>query len=98
LVTSSRRLDADIAEQLTEVLASLPPDELGEQMADQLAASIPDFDRATDEDFRAGLVLSCVGNLNELWERLRRATPEDPIVPPAPPRICRCRSTSAGGC
>jgi DNA-binding PucR family transcriptional regulator len=83
LVTSSRRLDADIAEQLTEVLASLPPDELGEQMADQLAASIPDFDRATDEDFRAGLVLSCVGNLNELWERLRRATPEDPIVPPA---------------
>ena len=75
-------LDAAAQHQLGRVLDAVPPDELGDEMADILLESIPEFTRSTDEDFRAGAVLSCTSNLNSVWGELRSGAPTEPVAPP----------------
>jgi DNA-binding PucR family transcriptional regulator len=75
-------LDAVAQQHLASVLAGLSPLELGEEMADLLIESIPEFGRSTDTDFREGAVLSCQSNVTALWELLNRGAPTDQISPP----------------
>jgi DNA-binding PucR family transcriptional regulator len=82
VATFSRALERDLMDQLATVLRSLSPEELGEQMADFLIASVPEFERPADEDFRAGTVLSCASNLTALWEVLLDDDQSTPLVPP----------------
>src|SRR6202022_1152025 len=63
-------LDAVALRQLALVLGSVPPRELGEEMADILIGSIPEFERSSDEDFREGTILSCESNVSSVWEQL----------------------------
>ena len=46
-------------------------------------ASIPELGRAADEDFRAGLLLSCESNLSAIWSQLLTGASLDSIAPPA---------------
>jgi hypothetical protein len=59
------------------------PVELGAEMATALMALIPEFEGSTDEDFRSGLVLSCAGNLSEIWKQLGSGAATDRFTPPA---------------
>jgi len=72
-----------IRQHLGAVLESLPPAALAEEMADLLMASIPELGRAADEDFRAGLVLSCESNLSAIWNQLLTGAAMGSIAPPA---------------
>ena len=76
-------VDAVIHEQLEAVLARLPPDELGEAMADELLGAMPEMQRSTDTDFRATLVRSCAGNVALAFEGLLSGETEPPADPPA---------------
>jgi DNA-binding PucR family transcriptional regulator len=75
-------LDAQAQPHLLSVLSALSPLELGDQMADVLIESMPEFARSPDPDFRTGLVLSCQSNLNSLWQLLRADAPFEEITPP----------------
>ncbi len=81
--TVERDLDEVIQRQLSLVLDSMSPVELGAEMATVLMASIPEFKSSTDEDFRSGLVRSCAGNLSEIWEQLGSGVASDRLTPPA---------------
>ena len=59
------------------------PGPLAQEMADLLMKSIPELDRAADEDFRTELLLSCESNLTAIWNQLRTRAPLESIVPPA---------------
>lgn len=76
-------LDAVAQEHLASILGALSPLRLGEEMADLLIDSVPEFARSTDTDFREGTVLSCQSNLTALWEFLGAGASEDEISPPA---------------
>lgn len=45
--------------------------------------SIPELGRLADEDFRAGLLLSCESNLTAIWRQLLTGASLDAIAPPA---------------
>ncbi len=75
-------LDAIVRQQVIAVLHGLPPSALAEEMADVLIDSIPELGRATDEDFRASLVLSCESNLSAIWAQLLAGAVPEPITPP----------------
>ncbi len=76
-------LETVVGQQLEAVLERLRPAPLAEEMADLLMASIPELGRAGDEDFRAGLLLSCESNVSAIWSRMLAGAPVDSIVPPA---------------
>ncbi|HTT30909.1 MAG TPA: helix-turn-helix domain-containing protein [Solirubrobacteraceae bacterium] len=76
-------LQAVVRQQLEAVLARLRPGPLAEEMADLLMASIPELVRAGDEDFRAGLLLSCESNLIAIWSQLLTGESLESIAPPA---------------
>lgn len=84
MATEQRELSGALQRHLAAVIRRLPPDELGERMADRLLAAVPEFSRATDADFRTGLVLSCSSNLGVIWQRLLDGTPVDEPVRPPP--------------
>jgi hypothetical protein len=63
-------LDAQTRPHLVSVLSALSPLALGEEMADLLIGSMPEFTRSPDPDFRQGLVISCQSNVSFLWELL----------------------------
>ena len=63
-------LETVVRQQIEAVLNTLRPGPLAHEMADLLMASIPELGRADDEDFRAGLLLSCESNLNAIWSQL----------------------------
>src|ERR1700759_5015903 len=76
-------LEAVVRQQLEAVLQRLRPGPLAEEMADLLMASIPELVRAGDEDFRAGLLLSCESNVSAIWSGVLRGASPDSIAPPA---------------
>ncbi len=76
-------LEAVVRQQVSAVLRSLHPSALAEEMADVLLDSIPELGRATDEDFRASLVLSCESNLSAIWAQLLAGPVPETITPPA---------------
>ena len=76
-------LQAVVRQQLEAVLARLRPGPLAEEMADLLMATIPELVRAGDEDFRAGLLLSCESNLIAIWSQLLTGESLESIAPPA---------------
>src|ERR1700758_131863 len=75
-------LEAVVRQQLEAVLQRLRPGPVAEEMADLLMASIPELVRAGDEDFRAGLLLSCESNVSAIWGGVLAGTSLDSIVPP----------------
>ena len=75
-------LEVVVRQQLEAVLDKLRPGPLGEEMADVLIASIPELGRARDEDFRAGLLLSCESNLAAIWNGMLTGASVDSIAPP----------------
>ena len=75
-------VDSAIQDQLTAVLSMLPPAELGEAMADELLAAMPEMQRSTDADFRATLVRSCASNVEAAFEVLLGGGPDAPVTPP----------------
>jgi len=76
-------LETVVGQQIEAVLNILRPGPLAHEMADLLMASIPELGRADDEDFRAGLLLSCESNLNAIWSQLLTGASLDSIAPPA---------------
>ena len=76
-------LETVVGQQVEAVLNQLAPGPLAQEMADLLMASIPELGRADDEDFRAGLRLSCESNLSAIWNQLLTGVSLDSIVPPA---------------
>src|SRR5579875_1537470 len=78
-------IQSEVSSQLERVLVTLPEAEIGEQMADELLAAIPEFAAMTDPDFRAGLVLSCTANIQTIWSRILDPGDIAPseVVPPA---------------
>ena len=76
-------LQAVVKEQLEAVLGRLRPGALAQEMADLLMASIPELVRAGDEDFRAGLLLSCESNVRAIWSGVLTGASLDSIAPPA---------------
>jgi DNA-binding PucR family transcriptional regulator len=76
-------LGAAVRQQLEAVLRRLRPGPLAEEMADLLMASIPELVRAGDEDFRAGLLLSCESNLVAIWSQLLTDASLESMAPPA---------------
>ena len=76
-------LETVVAQHINAVLGVLRPGPLAEEMADQLMASIPELGRARDEDFRAGLLLSCESNVGAIWSGLLTGARPDSIAPPA---------------
>jgi DNA-binding PucR family transcriptional regulator len=69
--------------QLTAVLSSLRPDEVGEAMAGELLRAIPEIQRSTDEDFRGALIRSCVSNVAAAFEALLSGAQDAPVGLPA---------------
>jgi DNA-binding PucR family transcriptional regulator len=51
-------------------------------MGDRLIAAIPEFAGSGDEDFRAGIVMSCASNLAAIREALVTGSEIDEITPP----------------
>ena len=82
MAISEHGLDEQAKLHLVSVLSALSPLELGEQMADLLIESIPEFARSPDPDFRHGIVSSCQSNLAFLWELLAGDVPIDQITAP----------------
>lgn len=76
-------LEGVVRQQLQAVLERLPPGPLAEEMADLLMASIPELVRAGDDDFRAGLLLSCESNVSTIWSRVLTGASLGSIAPPA---------------
>src|ERR1700758_2027521 len=76
-------LEAVVRQQLEAVLQRLRPGPVAEERADLLMASIPELVRAGDEDFRAGLLLSCESNVSAIWSRVLTGASLDSIAPPA---------------
>ena len=76
-------LEAVVGQQLEALLGRLRPGPLGEEMADLLMASIPELVRAGDEDFRAGLLLSCESNVSAIWSGVLAGASLESIAPPA---------------
>jgi PucR C-terminal helix-turn-helix domain/GGDEF-like domain len=76
-------LGAVIGQQLEAVLDGLRPASLAQEMADLLMQSIPELGRADDDDFRAGLVLSCESNVSAIWNQLLTDTSLELVAPPA---------------
>ncbi len=76
-------LETVVGQQLEAVLGRLRPAPLAQEMADLLMASIPELGRAADDDFRAGLLLSCESNLNAIWTQLLAGASLESIAPPA---------------
>jgi DNA-binding PucR family transcriptional regulator len=76
-------LEAVVRQRLEAVLERLRPGPLAEEMADLLMASIPELVRAGDEDFRAGLLLSCESNLIAIWSQLLTDASLESMAPPA---------------
>ena len=76
-------LEAVVRQQLEAVLERLRPGPLAEEMSDLLMASIPELVRAGDEDFRAGLLLSCESNLSAIWSGVLTGASLESIAPPA---------------
>jgi DNA-binding PucR family transcriptional regulator len=77
-----RALQTDVHRHVEQILNSVSPLRLGEEMTEQLISSIPPFRGQTDEDFRAGLLLSCQSNLRTIWQQLLSGAPTDQVVPP----------------
>jgi hypothetical protein len=80
--TVQEDLRAAVQRDLELLTNAVPPDALGEEMADYLIAAIPQFARRTDEDFRVGTVLSCQSNLNAIWQQVLSGATGDQIGPP----------------
>jgi DNA-binding PucR family transcriptional regulator len=76
-------LEQVVQQRLEAVLDAIPPASFGEEMAAHLKELVPELARPGDEDFRTGLVLSCVSNLTAIWEQLLRGAPVDQATPPA---------------
>ena len=76
-------LEAVVRQQVEAVLDRLRPGPLSEEMADLLMASIPELVRAGDEDFRAGLLLSCESNVSAIWSGVLTGASLESIAPPA---------------
>jgi DNA-binding PucR family transcriptional regulator len=76
-------LEAVVQQQIAAVLGALDPEPLGEEMAAQLIASIPELGRAAgDQDFQASLVRSCESNLGTIFDLLLGGGSLDSITPP----------------
>jgi DNA-binding PucR family transcriptional regulator len=76
-------LETVVRQQLEAVLQRLRPGPLAEEMAEVLMASIPELVRAGDEDFRAGLLLSCESNVSAIWSGVLTGASLESIAPPA---------------
>src|SRR5260370_19544990 len=72
----------DVQRQVEQIVNSVSPLRLGEEMATRLMESIPQLRGQTDEDFRTGLVLSCQSNLSSIWQQLLTDAPTDGAAPP----------------
>src|SRR6201997_5297101 len=75
-------LETVVGQQLEAVLDHLRPAALAEEMAGLLMASIPELGRAADEDFRAGLLLSCESNVTAIWNQLLLGASLESVAPP----------------
>lgn len=76
-------VDSTIQEQVSAVLKELPPAEVGEAMADELLAAMPEIQRSTDPDFRTTLIRSCASNVEAAFAVLLAGDPGQPPEPPA---------------
>lgn len=76
-------LAAVVSRRIAEVMATMSPEELGVAMGHQLQSTIPEFREVDDEDFLAGLILSCTANVAEIKDTLANGIPADSVPPPA---------------
>ena len=83
MATVQPDLETVVTQHVEAVLAGLRPAPLAQEMADLLMTSIPELGRAADEDFRAGLLLSCESNLTAIWNQLLLGTSLESVAPPA---------------
>lgn len=74
--------EAVVGQHVAAVLDALPPPRLAQEMAERLMESIPDFGRADDDDFRAGLLASCESNVTAVYAGLRSGGSLESIAPP----------------
>lgn len=74
----------DAIQRHTElVLAAVGADELGEQMAEELMAVMPEFGGPVDTDLHSGLLRSCVSNVRTVFQVLASGSGTESISPPA---------------
>src|SRR6201985_3397528 len=83
MATVQPDLETVVTQHVEAVLAGLRPAPLAQEMADLLMTSIPELGRAADEDFRAGLLLSCESNVTAIWNQLLLGASLESVVPPA---------------
>jgi DNA-binding PucR family transcriptional regulator len=83
MATVQPDLETVVTQHVEAVLAELRPAPLAQEMADLLMTSIPELGRAADEDFRAGLLLSCESNLTAVWNQLLLGASLESVAPPA---------------
>ena len=83
MATVQPDLESVVTQHVEAVLAGLRPAPLAQEMADVLMTSIPELGRAADEDFRAGLLLSCESNVTAIWNQLLLGTSLESVAPPA---------------
>ena len=81
--TAQPDLHDAIQRQTELVLDALAPEQLGEQMAEELMSSMPEFGGPVDADLRIGLVRSCASNVREVFRVLASGADTDSISPPA---------------
>jgi DNA-binding PucR family transcriptional regulator len=83
MATVQPDLESVVTQHVEAVLGGLPPAPLAQEMADVLMTSIPELGRAADEDFRAGLLLSCESNVTAIWNQLLLGASLESVAPPA---------------
>jgi len=76
-------LQTVVNQRIAAVAATMSPQELGELMGDRLLEEIPELSSSRDEDFRAGLIMSCASNLAAIQDALCTGSPFEEIAPPA---------------
>ena len=82
MATVERELEREVQHQTALALGLLSADEIGEEMVEELLTSMPEFEGARDEDFRAGLRRSCISNVRAVFELLGQGASEEEISPP----------------
>ena len=82
MATVQPDLESVVTQHVEAVLAGLRPAPLAQEMADVLMTSIPELGRAADEDFRAGLLLSCESNVTAIWNQLLLGASLESVAPP----------------
>jgi DNA-binding PucR family transcriptional regulator len=77
-----RDLQEVVKRRIAEVAATISPEDLGRDMGRRLLASIPELTGPADDDFRAGLIMSCTSNVAAIKDALVSGEPIEEVTPP----------------